>query len=174
MWTLGKLLYEGKAKLVYEIKESNEYVGLKFKDTLTAFNGAKEGSFHQKGLMARDISSVLFKILNQKEILTHWVCDMTPQSMVVQSLEMIPLEVVIRNILAGSTAKKFHKKEGELLKAPLLELYYKEDSLGDPFINVEQALWLKTVNSVKDIEKNKGYFLSSEQRIYFNLFFHWY
>ena len=124
---------------------------LEFKDSLTAFNGQKASSFEGKGNLNRDTTSLIFQYLHSKELLTHWIRDEGQTSIVAQKIQMIPLEVVIRNRLAGSTAKKFQKPEGSLLEKPLFELYYKDENLGDPFISEDQAHMLEVV-TIMEIE----------------------
>ena len=132
MWEIGPLCHKGKAKEVYEVLGQKNMVCLKFKDSLSAFNGEKQGGFLKKGEICRDISSHLFEKLEKKGVLTHFLKNHNSCFMFVKKLDMIALEVVIRNFLAGSTAKKFKKKQGEKLSSALFELYYKEDSLSDP------------------------------------------
>ena len=147
----GALLYEGKAKKVYEVRNSENLVWLEFKNDLTAFNAEKQGSFKGKGWVNLNITEILFKELKKHHIKTHWVKRMTATQVVVEKLKMISLEVVVRNTLAGSTAKKFNLKEGTPLETPLFELFYKDDSLGDPFVNESQALMLKAVDNISDL-----------------------
>ena len=142
-----ELIYEGKCKKVYSIDEKQ--VLLEFKDALTAFNGKKVSSFKGKGQLNRDMTSLIFQHLQSKGIPTHWISDQGDASMVAQKIKMIPIEVVVRNYLAGSTAKKFQKEEGAPLENPLFELYYKDESLGDPFISEDQAFMLEACTPVE-------------------------
>ena len=125
-------LYEGKAKKVFDI---GDHYLVEFKDSLTAFNAQKKGSFQGKGSINRRISSLLFAHLRQHQIATHWLADVGENQMRVQKLQMLSLEVVVRNVWAGSLAQKFHKPEGEDLPKPLVEFYYKKDELNDPLIS---------------------------------------
>jgi phosphoribosylaminoimidazole-succinocarboxamide synthase len=134
-----KLLYEGKAKKIFET-ENPQLVMMEFKDDLTAFNAQKKGSFVSKGAINRDIASLIFKVLKDKGIPSHFVEDVGYHSMITQKVEIIPLEVVVRNLLAGSTAKKMGKPEGEKLHRPLVEFYFKKDELNDPFMSDDQIL----------------------------------
>ena len=143
------LLYEGKCKKIFHIKNRPEEVWIEFKDTLTAFNGKKKSSFEGKGRLNRDTSSLIFKYLDLKGIFNHWICDEGESAFIAQKIQMIPLEVVVRNRLAGSTARKFQKQDGERIKEPLLELYYKDESLGDPFISEDQALMLGALSCLE-------------------------
>ena len=144
------LLYEGKCKKVFHVKNSSHEVWIEFKDVLTAFNGEKKSSFEGKGPLNRDTSSLIFKYLNLKGVSNHWIGNEGERVMIAQKINMIPLEVVVRNRLAGSTARKFQKPDGEKIKKPLFELYYKDESLGDPFISEDQALMLGALSSLQD------------------------
>lgn len=134
-----KLLYEGKAKKIYAT-ENPQVVMMEFKDSLTAFNAQKKGSFAGKGAINRDIATLIFKVLKEKGIPSHFIDDVDENSMLTQKVDIIPLEVVVRNYLAGSTAKKMGKEEGEKLHRPLVEFYYKKDELNDPFMSDDQIL----------------------------------
>jgi phosphoribosylaminoimidazole-succinocarboxamide synthase len=134
-----KLLYEGKAKKIYAT-ENPQVVMMEFKDSLTAFNAQKKGSFAGKGAINRDIATLIFKVLKEKGIPSHFIDDVDAHSMLTQRVDIIPLEVVVRNYLAGSTAKKMGKEEGEKLHRPLVEFYYKKDELNDPFMSDDQIL----------------------------------
>jgi phosphoribosylaminoimidazole-succinocarboxamide synthase len=149
----GSHLYEGKAKRVFSVlnpegEQSQNLLWLEFKDDLTAFNAEKRGNFQGKGQTNLKITEIIFHELKQNNVDTHWVQKVSDNDLVVRKLTMIPLEVVIRNVLAGSTAKKFKIEEGAPLDKPLFELFYKDDALGDPFINDDQALMLNAVNDV--------------------------
>lgn len=134
-----KMIYEGKAKKIFETPAMNELL-MEFKDSLTAFNAQKKGEFLGKGQLNCAISTYLFKLLSKHNISHHWLKTENNNQMTVIKTKIIPLEVVVRNILAGSLAKKLGRSEGEKLKKPLLELYYKDDSLADPFVSDDQAL----------------------------------
>ncbi len=149
----GSLIYEGKAKRVFEVPGSGQ-LWLEFKDSLTAFNALKKGSFNEKGAINRNIASLVFRFLEKRGIRTHWLGDEGQVEMRTRKLDMILLEVVVRNVLAGSTAKKFALPEGTPLEQPLVEFYFKKDELADPFISDEQALMLK-VASVSELVELK-------------------
>ena len=151
-WVKGDLLYEGKAKKIFTIQGDDENLWQEFKDSFTAFNGEKKATMAGKGVINRSIASMLFRHLKDRGVDSHWVSDEADDVMVTQKLKMIDLEVVVRNRLAGSTAKKFQMEEGTALESPLVEFYYKKDELGDPFISDEQALMLKTVSNKEDLE----------------------
>lgn len=138
----GELLYEGKAKRVFKEKNSDNLV-LEFKDSLTAFNAQKLGSFANKGALNRDIAAFIFEYLEKNGVSTHYLGSDGKNLMLAKKLQIIPLEVVVRNILAGSTAKKLDIVEGKKLKKPLVEFYFKSDKLQDPFISDDQALMLE-------------------------------
>lgn len=144
------LLYEGKCKKIFRIKDHEDKVWIEFKDDLTAFNGKKKSFFKGKGQLNRDTSSLIFQYLKSLQIDSHWINDQGENAIMAWRMNMIPLEVVVRNKLAGSTAKKFQKPEGEKLTAPLFELYYKDEKLEDPFISGEQALMLGVLSSQEE------------------------
>lgn len=148
------LLYEGKAKKIYALAGEENKVRVEYKDSLTAFNALKKGSFQEKGCINRDIASLIFRYLAKNNIPSHWISDEGLDSMIVEKLKIIPLEVVVRNILAGSTAKKLGIEEGKVLAKPLVEFYYKNDELQDPFLSDDQALMLEIV-SEQDIKNIK-------------------
>jgi len=137
-----KTLHEGKGKVVYHLENQSGRVVMVFKDDLTAFNGKKTSSFLGKGACNRNVSSLVFRYLKKEGIVNHWVKDQADSEMICHRLDIIPLEVVVRNRLAGSTAQKFNIAEGKNLKKPLVECYYKNDQLKDPFVSVEQLLLL--------------------------------
>ena len=141
----GKLLYEGKAKKIYA-GEKPHILQVEFKNSLTAFNALKKGSFDNKGKVNRDIASLLFRQLQKAGVESHWISDKGEIEMIVHEVKIIPLEVVVRNTLAGSTAKKLGIEEGKVLAKPLVEFYYKDDQLADPFVSDDQALMMGFVN----------------------------
>lgn len=134
-----EMIYEGKAKKVFAT-ENPDVLLLEFKDSLTAFNAQKKGSFSGKGQINREIAALIFKELKSQGIESHFISDIGKTEMEVRKVRIIPLEVVVRNILAGSTAKKLGKPEGEILPRPLVEFYFKDDALGDPFVSDDQAI----------------------------------
>lgn len=164
-YTQGEMIYEGKAKKIFKVKDNDQLIWQEFKDSFTAFNGKKKAEMAGKGKINRAIASLIFNKLNESQVHSHWVCDEGETHMVTKKLEMIDLEVVVRNVLAGSTAKKFAIKEGTELLKPLVEFYYKKDELGDPFISDDQALMLKTVRDPQDISKLKTLALDVNQVI---------
>ncbi|MBX3035134.1 MAG: phosphoribosylaminoimidazolesuccinocarboxamide synthase [Bdellovibrionaceae bacterium] len=133
-----ELLYEGKAKKIFRLAGEPDHVLMEFKDSLTAFNALKKGSFDSKGPVNRDIASLIFAFLRGRGVDSHWVRDEGERGMVARKVEIIPLEVVVRNVLAGSTAKKLGLEEGRVLPRPLVEFYFKNDELQDPFVSDDQ------------------------------------
>ncbi len=127
-------IYEGKAKILYATDEPGLVVQY-FKDDATAFNGAKKGTIVNKGIMNNAISTRIFQYLEERGVKTHFVSKPSDREMVVRGLEIIPLEVVMRNVTAGSLAKRMGVDEGMALTKTVFELYYKDDDLGDPMIN---------------------------------------
>ncbi|MBE9537358.1 MAG: phosphoribosylaminoimidazolesuccinocarboxamide synthase [Proteobacteria bacterium] len=129
-------LYEGKAKIIHAT-DNPDLIIQYFKDDATAFNAEKKGSIESKGIMNNKISEVLFKYLEENGIPTHFVERLSDREMLNKKLDIVLVEVVARNIVAGSLAKRLGKDEGELLPAPIVEYYYKDDALGDPMINMD-------------------------------------
>ncbi len=152
----GELLYEGKAKRMYAVVNRPQEIWVEYKDSLTAFNAQKKSSFSGKGAINAQITSLLYKRLKAAGIATHLIEDLGPNEMICQKLTIIPLEVVTRNRLAGSTAKKLGIEEGTPMAAPLVEFYYKDDALADPFISDDQALLLKAARSKDELELLKA------------------
>ncbi|MBI4743740.1 MAG: phosphoribosylaminoimidazolesuccinocarboxamide synthase [Actinobacteria bacterium] len=129
----GEKLYEGKAKIVYET-DNESLVVQEFKNEATAFDGKKKGIITGKGSANTQISAVLFSLLEASGIPTHFKELLSENEMLILKLQMIPLEVVVRNIAAGSLSKRIGYKEGVSLKNPIVEFYYKDDKLGDPLL----------------------------------------
>ncbi len=127
-------LYEGKAKKVFKTSNSDIYL-IQYKDDATAFNGLKKGIIENKGIVNNKMSGYLFKMLKDAGIPTHFIKLLSDREMLVHAVKIIPLEVIVRNISAGSLSKKLGIEEGITLKTPVFELCYKDDSLGDPMIN---------------------------------------
>lgn len=136
-----ELLYEGKAKKIFKTDQP-EVLLMEYKDSLTAFNALKKGEFAGKGALNCKISTLIFKLLTKNKIKHHWIETREDKFMLVHRTKIIPLEVVARNFVAGSLAKKLEITEGMELKQPIVEFYYKNDALNDPFVNDEQILAL--------------------------------
>lgn len=134
-----EMIYEGKAKKLYSTDNSDELV-LEFKNDLTAFNALKKGSFEGKSLLNLAFSEMIFSLLESEGIRTHRIKKLDDKRTLVKKLTMIPLEVVVRNKVAGSLAVKMKMEEGASLKKPIVEFYYKSDALQDPFLNSQQIL----------------------------------
>ena len=132
----GEQLYEGKAKIIYATSEPETYIQF-FKDDASAFNAKKKGSIADKGVMNNSVSTVIFEYLMSNGIKTHFVKKISDREQVVKKVDIIPVEVVMRNRVAGSLAKKMGREEGTELKHPILEFYYKDDDLDDPMINTD-------------------------------------
>lgn len=135
----GKLLYEGKAKRVYATDDP-KLVIQEFKDDATAFNAKKKGSISQKGVVNNKVASLLFQYLEKQGIETHFVEQLSDREMLIKHVEIVPLEVTIRNIAAGGMCRLLAVKEGTVLKEPVFEYHYKSDELDDPLINEYLAL----------------------------------
>lgn len=150
----AKLIYEGKAKKIYETSNP-QLLMMEYKDSLTAFNALKKGQFAGKGFLNCQISTHLFKLLSKNKIPHHWISTENKNQMTVRKTKIIPLEVVVRNFVAGSLAKKLNIEEGLPLSHPIVELFYKDDALGDPFVNDDQALEFKWVKQDQLIEIKK-------------------
>lgn len=145
-YTKGDLLYEGKAKRIFAVKEDDQLLWQEFKNSLTAFNGVKKGEFDIKGPLNRDISATIFNYLKSNQISSHMVELIDNNVMITKKLKMIPVEVVVRNKVAGSLKKKFNLEEGSGINPSLVEFYYKNDELNDPFISDDHILMLKILN----------------------------
>lgn len=137
----GRMLYEGKAKQIFETDRPGEVL-VYYKDDATAFNGEKKGSIHSKGILNNAIAAFFFELLEKEGIPTHFIRQVDDRSMLVKRLEIIPIEVIMRNIAAGSLAKRLGWDEGRELPTPVVEFCYKDDALGDPMINRYHALVL--------------------------------
>ncbi|WP_104710594.1 phosphoribosylaminoimidazolesuccinocarboxamide synthase [Helicobacter felis] len=131
---IQKLLYEGKAKKVYSTDNPQHYI-VEYKDEATAFNRAKKATLQGKGRLNNRISNTLMSYLNDHGVLTHLVQEMSPTQTLVKQLKMFPLEVIVRNRAAGSICKRLGFEEARAFAPPLVEFCYKNDALGDPFIN---------------------------------------
>jgi len=135
------LLYEGKAKKVFATSDPG-VVRVLYKDDATAFNGEKRGTIAGKGAINNQVSNLLFRYLEEHGVPTHFVEEISDRETLVRKVEIIPLEVVVRNIAAGSFSKRFGIEEGTPLERPLIEFYYKNDALGDPLVTDDHALIL--------------------------------
>ncbi len=134
-------LYEGKAKKVYATSDESLCI-VSYKDDATAFNGEKKGTILGKGVINNRLTNRLMKLLAENGIPTHFVKELSERETLVKKVSIVPLEVIIRNISAGSFAKRYGVEEGIVFKAPTIEFSYKDDALGDPLINDYHALAL--------------------------------
>ena len=135
-------LYEGKAKKVFATDDPNLYI-VDYKDDATAFNGQKKGQIAGKGVINNVMSNHMFQLLEQQGVPTHFVEQLSDRETLVKKVSIVPLEVIIRNISAGSFAKRYGVREGIVFKTPTIEFSYKNDDLGDPLINDYHALALE-------------------------------
>ncbi len=140
----GSLLYEGKAKCVFR-SDQDEKVFIQFKNSATAFNAIKRAEFEDKGRLNCQISSCLFELLEKQGIPTHYLGVADDCWMVAKKVEIIPLEIVLRNIAAGSLCKETPIVKGTELEPPLLDIYYKDDQLGDPLLTDVRLEMLKLI-----------------------------
>lgn len=150
----GKLLYEGKAKQIFATENPDEVIVF-YKDDATAFNGEKKGTITGKGVINNQMSAILFDMLEKKGVPTHMISMMSEREQLVKSVEIVPLEVIIRNTAAGSMCKRLGIEEGMELKEPIFEICYKNDEYGDPLINDDHAvaLGLATREELKAIRE---------------------
>jgi len=129
-----ELLYEGKAKQIYRTADADLLIQ-HFKDDATAFNAQKRGTIASKGIVNNRTSEVFFRLLEEHGVATHFVRRLSDRDMLIRACEIVKIEVVVRNLIAGSLAKRVGRPEGERLPEPVLEHYLKDDALGDPLIN---------------------------------------
>jgi phosphoribosylaminoimidazole-succinocarboxamide synthase len=153
--TQGAQLYEGKAKKVYAVTGSEDRVIIHYKDDATAFNGEKKGQIEDKGIMNNKIASGLFELLEKSGVPTHFVSRLNDRDMLCKKVTIVPLEVIVRNVAAGSMAKRLGLTEGTALKTTVFELSYKDDALGDPLINDYHAVAIGA-STFEEIEKIKS------------------
>jgi phosphoribosylaminoimidazole-succinocarboxamide synthase len=146
-------LYEGKAKRIYSTDVADELL-VYYKDDATAFNGLKKGTIESKGVLNNKITTFFFNLLGENGIPHHFIKMVSEREQLVKALKILPVEVVVRNIAAGSLAKRIGWEEGRKLPAPIVEMYYKNDDLGDPLINQYhiKVLELATEEQVENME----------------------
>ena len=153
----GAQLYEGKAKKVYQTSDP-ELLIVEYKDDATAFNGLKKGTIVGKGIINNCMSNRLMKKLEAAGVPTHFVQELSQRETLVKKVSIVPLEVIVRNIAAGSFAKRYGVEEGIVFDAPTIEFSYKNDALGDPLLNTSHALALKLATP-EEIDTIKRYCL---------------
>ena len=151
-----ELLYEGKAKRIYKTDKENEVI-CEFKDSLTAFNGEKASQESGKGALNCAITTLIFEALEKEGIPTHLIKQIDETKQLVKKVDIIPIEVVVRNIVAGSLAKRLGLKEGTKLPFAIVEFYYKNDELNDPLINDDHAIILNLVEDRKELDTLREY-----------------
>ena len=150
-----ELLYEGKAKKVWSTEDENLCI-VDYKDDATAFNGLKKGTIQGKGAINNRVSNFMMRLLEQEGVPSHYVEELSDRETLVKKVSIVPLEVIIRNISAGSFAKNYGVEEGIVFDEPTIEFSYKNDDLGDPLINAYHAIALKLA-SKEEIETIKRY-----------------
>ena len=153
--TRKEQLYEGKAKKVFKT-DNEELLIVSYKDDATAFNGLKKGTITGKGVINNKMSNLLMQRLEKNGVPTHFVEEINDRETVVKKVSIVPLEVIIRNISAGSFSKRYGVDEGIVFETPTIEFSYKNDDLGDPLINDYHAIALKLVTP-EEIETIKKY-----------------
>jgi len=146
-----KMMYEGKAKRIFETENENEVI-IYYKDDATAFNGEKKGTIEDKGIMNNEITAILFPYLEEHGIRTHFIRSLSDREQLVRKVTIIPLEVIVRNVAAGSFSKRLGVPEGQALKTTIYEICYKNDDYGDPLINDTHAVALG-LSSFEDLQK---------------------
>lgn len=134
-----EMLYEGKAKQIFRTENENEVI-VHYKDDATAFNGEKKAQIDNKGILNNAITSMIFEMLNKEGIKTHFIEKLNERDQLCKKVSIVPLEVIVRNVAAGSMAKRLGLEEGYKLKTTVFELSYKDDELGDPLINDYHAV----------------------------------
>ncbi|ENZ01563.1 phosphoribosylaminoimidazole-succinocarboxamide synthase [Clostridium thermobutyricum] len=144
-------LYEGKAKQIFRT-DNEENVIVHYKDDATAFNGEKKAEIQNKGILNNQITSMIFQMLNKNGVKTHFIEKLNDRDQLCKKVEIVPLEVIVRNVAAGSMAKRLGLEEGYKLKTTVFELSYKDDSLGDPLINDYHAVGIGAT-TFEELEK---------------------
>lgn len=167
-------LYEGKAKKVFATDEDGVVI-VDYKDDATAFNGEKKGTIMGKGVVNNKMSNYVFGLLQKDGVPTHFIKELSDRETAVKKVSIVPLEVIVRNVAAGSFSKRMGVPEGKELLRPILEFSYKNDELGDPFINDDYALALglatqDEIDTIKNYTRKvneclKKYFLSAGMKL---------
>lgn len=162
-----EMIYEGKAKKVFKTDDESLFI-VDYKDDATAFNGLKKGQILGKGAVNNVMANIIFQMLEKKGIPTHFVEQLSERETLVKAVKIVPLEVIIRNVTAGSFSKRYGVEEGRVLGRPVLEFSYKNDELGDPLINDDHilALELATVEELEEI-KRYSYIINDNLKEYF-------
>ena len=158
-----KLLYEGKAKKVFEAEEPETLV-VSYKDDATAFNGLKKGTITGKGEINNRMSNLLMQMLEKSGIPTHFIKELSPRETLVKKVRILPLEVIVRNIAAGSFSKRYGVEEGGVFDSPTIEFSYKNDDLGDPLLNEYHVAAMKLATG-EEVETIKKYAFSINDKL---------
>lgn len=165
--TKGKQLYEGKAKKIFETDEP-EILLVSYKDDATAFNGIKKGTILGKGIINNKVTNHMMRLLEKAGIPTHYIEEISERETLVKKVSIIPLEVIIRNVSAGSFAKNYGVEEGIIFNEPTIEFSYKNDNLGDPLINSYHAIALKLATKEEiEIIKKYAFKINEEMKKFF-------
>ena len=174
MYEKKEQFYEGKAKKVFATNDPDVVI-VSYKDDATAFNGVKKGTIQGKGVINNRMTNLVFKKFEAAGIPTHFIEELNDRETAVKKVDIVPLEVIIRNVAAGSFSKRMGVEEGKALLCPILEFSYKNDDLGDPFINDDYALalGLATKEELATIRENtfkineimKKYFLNAGMKL---------
>ena len=155
-------IYEGKAKRIYKTDDPKLYI-VDYKDDATAFNGLKKGTIAGKGIINNQMSNRLMQMIERKGVPTHFVKELSERETLVKKVSIVPLEVIVRNIAAGSFSKRYGVEEGVVFDSPTIEFSYKNDELGDPLLDEYHALALHLATA-EEIETIKKYsFAVNEQ-----------
>ena len=165
--TKGKQLYEGKAKKIFET-DKPEILLVSYKDDATAFNGIKKGTILGKGIINNIVTNYMMRLLEKAGIPTHYIEEISERETLVKKVSIIPLEVIIRNVSAGSFAKNYGVEEGIIFDEPTIEFSYKNDNLGDPLINSYHAIALKLATKEEiEIIKKYAFKINEEMKKFF-------
>ena len=156
-----EMLYEGKAKKVYATDNQDEYI-VEYKDDATAFNGVKKGTISGKGIINNKMTDMLMAMLAEKGVPNHFIKQLSDRETLVKKVEIVPLEVIVRNVSAGSFSKRYGVEEGIVFDEPVLEFSYKCDELNDPLINDSHILALKLATQ-EEIDRIKELALKVDQ-----------
>lgn len=163
----GKQLYEGKAKKIFET-DKPEILLVSYKDDATAFNGIKKGTILGKGIINNKVTNYMMRLLEKAGIPTHYIEEISERETLVKKVSIIPLEVIIRNVSAGSFAKNYGVEEGIIFDEPTIEFSYKNDNLGDPLINSYHAIALKLAAKEEiEIIKKYAFKINEEMKKFF-------
>jgi phosphoribosylaminoimidazole-succinocarboxamide synthase len=152
---MGKILYSGKAKEIIEYKGDKNLLIQRFKNSVTAGNNQKRAEINGKGQVCNEISSLIYEKLNKKGFKTHFIKKLDEDSQLIKRVKIVPLEIIVRNFVAGSFAKRWKKTLGEELPTPIVEFSYKNDDLQDPFISEEEIIKVLEIDkkTIKKIKK---------------------